>query len=843
MKNKEKKQFLGKLKNSKINVLISLSIIIILVILSIVIYTIYFKKETPQKGEYAIVNETIIKGYKFVDIFKNLYFVIKNNKLGVIDQNGKTQLDFIYDDEANVTVNNDTVVIKQENTSYLYDEKLNLITTSEEEMLVIEDSITKKTYYYLNNNLYNLEKNILLNNISKPTIIINNYVWCENELINLTDKQRFSIQSLKVTANNIFAISENNQELYIYDKSQNNLTSYAIIKEDDENFYLKDENSKEHIFIKNIGEFKDTSKIEIGNYKLSFDTCETGFKIYDSNDNLISNDCFDNYTNVNNEITLFKDTKTYGLYNDNIIELHQNQYLIGKYILEVVDGKNTINLYDIKGKIVNNNICYANLEYVNNDLYVCHDGSNTFLIDQDFNKRSSNYDDIYCLPETKYCITTLNNKSGLLWNQKVLVEPSYYEILYEKDEKKIIANNVWGFKVFSLDIFDGTNLVPKENFINDVPQPYNAIDVNNIIEKYQLDWMKDVIFANEDLFKKYAYIVENNNGLDNYQEKVMHLFYELALNKKYLDEDYFLSSLMQLHFEKKNSYSELGSLAIYDTRYKRIETITNENNVIYHELNHFLDSSINREYNDAAVFKCNNEYISHKDYNKLNAKEKDKCVNVISEASDFLVEAGAEYYSGSYLNDNILRVYHTQTLILAALSYIYGYDYLNDIFFSGSIGDYKLFMLFNKAGISVERYNELLKLANTKYHLDNAEYFKITDTLIDVYESQNKTSWYEDKEFSEIIAMIIGFNKRDSSYTNRYEEYEKLDYNFEEKYSKLIDLENMYLSNIPCEYLYTNDGSYLIFNFLDDNYENIYEVIKYDFKNDQVISRKTISDF
>ena len=48
--------------------------------------------------------------------------------------------------------------------------------------------------------------------------------------------------------------------------------------------------------------------------------------------------------------------------------------------------------------------------------------------------------------------------------------------------------------------------------------------------------MKDKIKDNEELFKKYAYIVENNNNLLEYKKQVMDMFDLIISNKEYLNE-------------------------------------------------------------------------------------------------------------------------------------------------------------------------------------------------------------------------------------------------------------------------------------------------------------------
>ena len=215
------------------------------------------------------------------------------------------------------------------------------------------------------------------------------------------------------------------------------------------------------------------------------------------------------------------------------------------------------------------------------------------------------------------------------------------------------------------------------------------------------------------------------------------------------------------------------------------------------------------------------------------------CEMVIDEEPNFILEGGAEYYSSYYLNNKALRTYNIQTKIIGALSYIYGYDKLNQVFFDGVNGYYELFMLFNESGISVEDYNKFLSITDRHHTILQEEMFYITDILIKMYESKNDKKWYEDKEFSEIISFIIGYNEVMEAYTPRYNEYKKLDYNFIEKYENVISSYNW--SSMPFDYMKTNDGSYLVFRFYDDNYNTFYRVVKYDFENDKILEEITVN--
>ena len=82
----------------------------------------------------------------------------------------------------------------------------------------------------------------------------------------------------------------------------------------------------------------------------------------------------------------------------------------------------------------------------------------------------------------------------------------------------------------------------KEEYIID-------LKIEDVIMEYNLESMRSTIEANEELFKKYAYVVLNNNRLGNYKEHVLHLFPILANNHSPLEEYHFFNKLKKLYFK------------------------------------------------------------------------------------------------------------------------------------------------------------------------------------------------------------------------------------------------------------------------------------------------------
>ncbi len=824
----------------KITIIISI-IIFIIIIISVFLYLHFFlkNKESLKEDNLLIVAQKRFNNYEYKDSFKDYLIVVKNNKLGVIDKNENLIIDFIYEENSNISIQNNSLLINSNDNYYLYDQDLKLITKSNDYIRILTDISDNKNYYYLDNKLYNFNNEEIYDIESDYFEKVGNYLFTDKYIINIKDNTKIKITFFILENKLIYALSEDEKILYTYDLNNNILNNYQVLKLYPNGYSVKDKNNNKYSFTSNYGLISQTSKIKVLDYNFNYNDCEYGFKIYDNNNKLIDNSCYERYTiyKDSNGIILNKEDNTYILYNNKITNNYNENYITGNYIVNYNQENGLVDLKKIDGKLVENNNCYLSFDYLNNGNYYCNDGAYTYIVDDELNKITKEYDEIICIPDSSYCIISKNNKYGLLMNNKILIEPKYKNIELSFDKTKIILESLWSFDVFYLE--KSQNYLTKDELNKDFYKPYESLDTNKLIEEYKLENIKNIILENEELFKKYAYIVLNNNNLEKYKDKVINAFYEVILNKQYLDEDYFLESLKKLKINKKEKLDEEGYVGLYYDDDKRIDLLSEEDNVIYHEITHFIDFSFTRD-SSSNIYKCQNKYISNSEFNKLNVKEANNCELVFMDDANFIVEGGAEYYSGHYLNNNVLRTYQIQTNIIGALSYLFGYDTLNEIFFDGTNGNYKLFMLFNNANINIEDYKHFLEITHRFYAITAHDLVFISDILINLYESINDTIWYEDNEFKEIISiLIVGYNvsKEDS---NRYNEYQNLNFDFYSKYENILDKNDLYFANLPGSYMKTDDGSYLIFSLYDDEYNNYYEIVKYDFKNNIVLNKKEI---
>lgn len=804
----------------------------------------YFKKEkveTLEKEKLAIVKNNSFSDYTYIDSFRNYFIVNKNGLVGIIDNKGNVKVDFIYANDSFVIPGKDALIIGSLPKYYLYNQDLKLVATFDDTINLINDPVTKKDYYYTNDTLYDLDQNIVLKNINdyidSGTWLekIGNYVFIDSTIINLETKEKYIIDYFIKKDNYIYGINEEENKIY-YMEYNEDLNTYEIETKVTNGFILKDKANNTYFFTLNHGLIKKESNREVNDYKFSYETCSYGFKVYNQN-KLITDECYDDYyfNNDSKIISLVKDEFYYILNKDKIIKDEEEAIGVGNYLKYYNYETDSLIIKNLNGNIVDNN-CSVNLDYRDAKTYVCENLDYSFLVDDKLKPISEYYDMLECISNTSYCIFKKDDKYGLLDDNKVLLEASY-QMLEHKDNY-IIASFLWGFDVYNLEktSFD------QEKLDVIIPNPYNNLNVLDIINKYNLNYMENLIKDNEELFKKYAYIVDNNANLGQYKNKVMNLFYEVVQNKDLMNEEIFLASLKKLKIEKKDVLGENNPDGLYYDNYKRIELRVDNDLVIYHELNHFLDYSLNKINNE--VYKCNDKYISYQEYQNLKKEEKNNCKFVFNNDVNFLVEGGAEYYAGFYFNQFAVHTYHLQTSLIGALSYIYGFDYIKDIYLDSKEGIVKLFNLFIDAGVSENDINHFLDYSSSFHLYKEKDCLFITDTLIKLYESVFKKDWTEDLEFREIISMILGYIKIDKSYTNNYDEYLKvIDINFMDKYinkyKKIVpDIANN-ITFFPGFYYKTNDASYLILSFYD-NHDVAYEILKFDFEKEIILERKTV---
>ena len=810
-----------------------------------------YQKENEQSSQLVIVDKKNFNDYEYKEIFKDYIFVVKNNSLGAIDKEGNVVIDFIYESGSYISLDKNAVVINSDDKYYLYDDKLNLIFTSDDYIQIVPDLESDEVYYYNNDGLYNLNKEKVYSDIEGYFVKAGKYIFADQNIIDMDSKNKTPINYFITNNSLIYALAKNEKDLYIYDLKEATLKVYQINESFTNGFSLKDSLGNTYSYTEAYGLVNSNKVLKVNDYEFRFQDCSYGFKVYDKKGKALSDICFESYNVIdesniadnkaNKALDLLKENDNYLLINGKIRKSSNNTFVVGSYLVSYEELENLeqskITLKDLNGKVIDNNPCSFNIQYLGDDIYYCDDGGSKFLVNEKLNKITESYEDLNCLNNSNYCIFNKNYQYGLLYKDEVVIPSVYDKMVISNDGTKIIGESLWDFVIYYFD--KAPKALNKKDLEVNLYKPYKNINTEDVITEYDLSWMSETIKNNEELFKKYAYIVEGNDKLGTYKNKVMDLFYEIALNKNYLAENNLLKSLKQLKIIRKDTLEEEGYSGLYYDDDKRIEVITDEDNVLYHELTHFADFSfnINPSHN---VYKCGNKYLSNNAFVHLNVTESNNCELVSMEEPNFITEGGSEYFSSYYLNHHILRAYKLQTNVIGALVYLYGFDTLKEIFFSEE-GSYKLFMLFKEAGITPDDYSKLLTITNRFHTVTNEDKFVVADILIKMYEDKKDSPWYEDKEFSEIISLIINFSSINSNYTSRYNEYLHLNYDFPSKYRSLLNDEVDDLINVIPGYMKTDEGSYLIFNLIDKDANYYYKVVKYDFINNKTLDEEVIN--
>ena len=493
---------------------------------------------------------------------------------------------------------------------------------------------------------------------------------------------------------------------------------------------------------------------------------------------------------------------------------------VGNYIVtyNLIDESNNISEYKVynnEGEELNIN---DELYYLGNNLYqVYNKEKQSFsLLDNKLNVISDNLNFVTC-SFNNYCSVTDEKDSKLLYKNGKRITTNVYEDI------DITKDNIVAKTLFNTYIY----IYGNENEINiDTKEELN-INEDEMIEKYGLENIELKIKEDNELFKKYAYIVENNDNLLDYKKQVMDMFEVVVDNKEYLNELSLLSKLKQLNISYVDNL-EPGVGAIYSDIDTKIDLKEKDNYTLYHELMHFIDFSFNNDNNMYNIYRCGDKYEVGKGF--------DNRCEIINIDSNFIIEAGAEVYSGKYFTHE-LEAYTPALLILEGIEYIYGTEELKDWYFKSD-------SYFKKIWLDMGyTYDDAMKIiaglsSKTKimYSGDDNTIF-IVYALIDLYKYKKSRDFMSDNKFKYILRCLIEFRRDFTS----------------SKYSKeLGDIINE--NDIIIKELSSKLGDYVFYKELGDfiiidNKEYISSLcykgtetgsllISYDFDNNKVLDYK-----
>ena len=818
-----------KKKNKKKIILLVLILLLIITIIGIILFRIYNNKNKDNDKEELNINDKIVINDTNVNIYSNFY--VKQNDDNIIVYNFDNNIIYKHDgkidnyevfsdkyilidtgNEYMVIDNTGNMIIKgingmsvpevDTNTKYiLVDNKL--YDNEMKEIYQLPDYFVEETF--VNYNLYslNITNNILV------MVFVNNE---RNMLVDMDTKKemylgfdrylRLSDRYIAIGYDNKYKIIDTDSKKVIYDNVRV-----------DENLIIW--NNDNYMYVYNNKIYTDGTKIN-NKYHMKSEGCKVGSKLVSDNEIKID-ECMLYYEEYDNDIIMGFNIDNSVLYINGDIKRASLFNKIGNYIksYQYNEGLTTYNVYDRDGKIILEN---KELYYLGNDIYQEYDIDEniSYFLDSNLNIISDKFNYASCNNNNEYCIVSDNNYNRMLYRNGKLVTNNIYDDIEIKDNY-ITAKMLFNSFIYRLGNLDEINI----DYVEEV-----KIDNDEMIDKYDLSSIHDKIDNNKVLFNKYAYIVENNNNLLEYKKQVMDMFSVVIDNKEYLNELTLLKKLKDLNIEHVQDLGA-GIAGTYSDSFGdiRIRLKERSNNTLYHELMHFIDYSFNSNSLGTYIYDCNGKYLVGKSYNTT--------CDIVSIDTNFIVEAGAEVYSGKYFTKEVMA-YQPAPTILEALEYICGSDEVREWYFNNDI---YFKMLWFDIGYSKEKVDKIIEALTSQTQVirngdDNI--LLIVDSLIDLYKYRNGNEFLKDNKFKYIIRSILSYRDDFSSskYKNELEEImsdkdtivnvfrDKFsEYGYYDGYGNILIIDNQVYISISC---------------YKDNKLGVL-LIEYDFNNNRVL--------
>lgn len=750
-----------KKKNKKKIILLVLILLLIITIIGIILFRIYNNKDKDTDKEELNINDKIVINDTNVNIYSNFY--VKQNEDNIIVYNFDNNIIYKYDGKIdNYEVFNDKYILIDTGNEYMViDNTGNMIIKGINGMSVHEvdtntkyilvdnklyDNEMKEIYQlpdyfveetFVNYNLYSLN---ITNNIL-AMVFVNNE---RNMLADIDTKKemylgfdrylRLSDRYIAIGYDNKYKIIDTDSKKVIYDNVRV-----------DENLIIW--NNDNYMYVYNNKIYTDGTKIN-NKYHMKSEGCKVGSKLVSDNEIKID-ECMLYYEEYDNDIIMGFNIDNSVLYINDDVKRASLFNKIGNYIksYQYNEGLTTYNVYDRDGKIVLEN---KELYYLGNDIYQEYDIDEniSYFLDSNLNIISDKFNYASCNNNNEYCIVSDNNYNRMLYRNGKLVTNNIYDDIEIKDNY-ITAKMLFNSFIYRLGNLDEINIDYIEEF---------RIDTNEMINKYELSNIHDKIENNKILFNKYAYIVENNNNLLEYKKQVMDMFSVVIDNKEYLNELTLLKKLKDLNIEHVQDLGA-GIAGTYSDSFGDIKIRLKErsNNTLYHELMHFIDYSFNSNNLGTYIYDCNGKYLVGKSYNTT--------CDIVSIDTNFIVEAGAEVYSGKYFTKEVMA-YQPAPTILEALEYICGSDEVREWYFNNDI---YFKMLWFDIGYSKEKVDKIIEALTSQTQVirngdDNI--LLIVDSLIDLYKYRNGNEFLKDNKFKYIIRSILSY--RDDFSASKY---------------------------------------------------------------------------
>ena len=748
---------------NKKKVVIGISIFILLIVVFGILYFIVFKKS--YNGEARLnINDVVVIDDTDITVGEDYY--IKEDEIGFTIFNFKGEVLYKCEDKTQYfeIFSNSYIIVKGDNTVFVIDKNGNKLVNGS--TIVSVYSGNTSDYIIIDNNVY--DKNMKLvytledyfsemyvNNKLFVCMVVNNKLILTfedkayNVIIDLNTKEKvFSGFDDYIPINNLdgsvlFIMIKYNDKYDIFDTKKNEVViNDATV---DEGYNIIKDNKSMYIYNNKI--YKDNTKIGT-KYYMSSDGCSVGGKLFDNKGNVVIDKCMFYYDDSFDDVIIGSNFDKSVVYLNNKIIDVDTATVEGDYIItSTTEGVGIkYKVYNKKGKEekIDNEITY-----LGNGIYQMYDNitRSVSFLDNKLNKISIDVNNILC-SFNDYCSVSDDNYNKMLYrNGKIVTSNIYDDIDINSDY--ITARTVFNTYIYKLGNKDEINIDTDEDIL---------INVDDIIAKYELNDIESKIKANELLFKKYAYLIEENNNLLEYKKQVMDMFEVVVDNKKYLNDNGLLRKLKQLNIVYADDLG-FGVGATYSDGDVRISLKEKDNNTLYHELMHFIDFSFNNNNNLYNIYNCNGKYVVQKGFDS-------NCEAVYID-SNFITEAGAEVYSGKYYTHE-LESYTPAPLILEALEYICGSDEVNDWFFNSDAYFKKLWL---DIGYSYEEAEKVINALSNRTKIESNgedDTIFIVDAVIDLYKFKKSSDFMSDNIFKYIIRNILDYRRNftNSKYAN-----------------------------------------------------------------------------
>lgn len=809
-------------------------LIFLIIVLSISCLSIRFR-EGKKNNLIGISDYKIYKNKEIVEIVDDLY-IVKNSKgkLEASDFSGEVFAELGSDLLSSKRVNDGYLIICTDGT-YLLTEEKNVRRKFNHNVWQVVDIISKQVYYYeidgIRCIIYDSNFNIIFDYSGEMDFsiiaILDGKVYGSNKKIyNIQTKEEIGSYDNVIKLGDSYYLVLGTDNRFIDGVSRISYQVQSYYKKNDR--YVINVNGNSFI-IDETGEKQDSlNKKELNDgYYMDASSCDTGWQLKNSDGTIKYNDCDTSYNIEHIEDDIIIIQKNNGKYVYAIKNVLSREYINvtmeGDY-LYAMDGEIGY-VFDKKGFNIYEYV--RDFQYIGNGQYVVSRDNEAIVVDKELNDITY-YDEMTC--NLELCTFKKDNKYGLYYNGQEQTSNVFLNVSLKEDMciiKDIAFDTVLTFgELGDKDI---------KELIKLIDSYYEEIETNDILEKYHLEGKQEMIFKDEVLFKKYAYVIEHNDKLNGYKD-ILFSFYKAIIGEKdYIDENKLLYALKQLKIGEKDTLAIDGAAGVYNDARKEIEFLKGNftPSVYYHELYHFLD--YNSTYSKNSYdYMCNGKLYSLQEYRGYSDKK--NCRVMILPFTQFITEAGAEIYSASYfINNEVVRAYQWGTYIYEMLNYLLGNKVMKDIYYSLDT-TYDFYKLMVKGyGMPYEDYNEMVTIFNQLTKIETMYEQSVMDNaknwLIYLYKLKNPNSaWEQDIEFSYYIKYGQG----------------------EDKYNLSSELHNINANIMMNVYgsrrgynikdIHVRDkGTYIYFEVLDNKYSIIDNIIVlYDFKNNKMIEYKRI---